>query len=144
MIKKNIVIASDHAGYILKEEIKQYLSDFCRVKDLGTSNSTKSVDYPDYAQQLAHFMLTDKEYIGILICGSGIGISIAANRYQHLRAALCHNTETATLARKHNDANVIVLGARVTPESEVYKALDAFLSTKFEGGRHQIRVDKLS
>jgi len=139
----NIVIASDHAGYSLKEFIKKKLSDSYNIEDLGTNN-TKSVDYPDYAIKLANFISEHKDYRGILICGSGIGISIAANRYNHIRAALCHNNQTAKLSRIHNDANVVVLGARIVSQEDALDLIKVFLSTGYEKGRHQARIDKLS
>lgn len=137
-----ILLASDHAGYALKEKVKAaLLNDGLEVQDLG-AHSTESVDYPDMANALCHAMKPHQ--MGVLLCGSGIGISIAANRHNHVRAALVHNAQTAQLARQHNNANVLVLGARTVDEAENLAALDAFLNTKFEGGRHQARVEKLS
>jgi len=139
----NLVIASDHAGYELKNFIKEILTDNYKIEDLGAYN-TDSVDYPDYAKALAEFIKLHSDYQGILICGSGIGISIAANRYKHIRAALCHNEITAKLSRMHNDANVIAFGARIIDPQEAITAIKAFLSTPFEKGRHQTRTTKLS
>lgn len=139
----NLVIASDHAGYDLKSLIKKNLADNYKIEDLG-AYSTDSVDYPDYAKALSEFIKLHNDYQGILICGSGIGISIAANRYNHIRAALCHNEITAKLARMHNDANVIVFGARIIDPQEALASIKVFLSTAFEKGRHQTRTNKLS
>ena len=112
------------------------------VRDLGV-NGTESVDYPDYAASLAQVMLQDETARGILICGSGIGISIAANRFSHIRAALVSDVTSARLCRQHNDANVLALGERLTGVATAMECVDTFLSTDFEGGRHQRRVDKL-
>ena len=142
MININVVIASDHAGYTLKEYIKCNLDVGC-LNDLGT-DSINSVDYPDYANKLAEFISFNKSYKGILICGSGIGISIAANRHRHIRAALCYNKDTAKLSRLHNDANVLVLGARELANQDAMDIIKIFLSTEFEAGRHSNRVKKLS
>lgn len=141
-MSKKIVIASDHAGFELKEKIKEILSDH-EIIDLGT-NSEASVDYPDYAAKLADHLKSHPQMQGILICGSGIGISIAANRHSHIRAALCHNELTAKLSREHNNANVLVLGARIIPEEDVPQIIESFLNTKFLSGRHENRVQKLS
>lgn len=134
-----IFIASDHAGFELKESIK---SAFAEVMDLGTF-STDPVDYPDNAAVLASALLDKKDALGILICGSGSGISIAANRFSHIRAALCREPEDAEAARKHNDANVLVLGGRVTNAKTACEIVRTFLNTEFEGGRHQRRINKL-
>ncbi len=137
---EEIVIASDHAGYDLKELIKKYLieSNF-KVKDLGC-NSHDSVNYPDYAHQLAKYVLAN-QCRGILICGSGIGMSIAANRHKGIRAALCTSVDYAKLSRQHNDANVLILGARFIDQELAQNITDIWLNTAFEGGRHQQRVD---
>jgi len=139
---KNIFIASDHAGYSLKEKIKKHLAGR-NVIDLGT-DSEESVDYPDLGKKLAEEISKDTADTGILICGSGIGISIAANRNLNVRAALVYNPEIAKLARQHNNANVICLGARFIDEKLAKECVDIFLSTAFEGGRHENRVKKLS
>lgn len=132
-------IAADHAGFHLKEEVKIWLeSHEIDTVDLGSS-STKSVDYPHYAQQLAKNVLADSAF-GILICGSGIGMSIAANRFAHVRAALCHDVYTAEVARKHNDANILCLGARVLGIGVVQSILSTFFYTDFEGDRHEHRI----
>lgn len=138
-----IAIASDHAGV----EMKAILSEAIRatgreVLDLGT-DGPQSVDYPDFADALAEALGDHKAALGVLICGTGIGISIAANRHRHLRAALCHGVTDARLARMHNDANVIVFGARTTGIEVARDALATFLETEFEGGRHARRVGKL-
>ena len=138
---KRIFIASDHAGYNLKENIKKSLiKKNKKVMDLGPKNCN-SVDYPDYAHLLSKKI--KKNNIGILICGSGIGMSIAANRHKNVRAALCHSTKSAFLSRKHNNANVIALGARLTTKNVALKYIDKFIKTKFEGGRHLRRVKKI-
>jgi ribose 5-phosphate isomerase B len=143
MSKPTIAIACDHAGFGLKTHLRKTLEGFAdSVIDLGT-NSTDSVDYSDYANALAKVIASGKANMGVLICGSGIGISIAANRHKFIRAALCHNKETAMLARQHNDANVLCLGARVTDEKAAIECVKAFFSTEFEGGRHARRVEKL-
>jgi ribose 5-phosphate isomerase B len=140
-----IAIASDHAGFELKEIVKNHLqhNGAYEIIDLGAM-SEESVDYPDFGFKLAKHVSRGTSDFGILICGSGIGISIAANRNPAIRCALCHNEETAKLARKHNDANVIALGARIIDEGTALKAIDTFLNTEFEGGRHADRVKKLS
>jgi len=137
-----LAIASDHAGYNLKTAIKQRFSDI-EWLDLGT-DSTESVDYPDFGQALAKAITNGEAERGIVICGSGIGISIAANRYPKVRSALCTGPEMAKLARQHNDANVLALGERIIDEETALRCVKAFLTTDFEGGRHQKRVDKLS
>lgn len=139
---ETIAIACDHGGYDLKETIKQYLSEKYDFLDLGT-NSTDSVDYPEYGQALAKAITEDKVKRGIIICGTGIGISIAANRSPHVRAANCTNTTMARLTRQHNDANVLALGARLTGIEVVFDIIDTFMNTEFEGGRHARRVEKL-
>ncbi len=139
----NIYLASDHAGVELKEQLMHTLSaEGVSAHDLGPT-TTNSVDYPDYAHRLCH-AITDEKDFGILICGSGIGMSIAANRHPHIRAALCKTVEDAALSRQHNNANVLCLGARVTNETVALQIVKAFLNTKFEGGRHQQRVGKIN
>lgn len=140
----NIVLASDHAGVAMKAALMARLKDAGGAPvDLGPDDG-QSVDYPDYAERLASRMEDDDGARGILICGTGIGMSIAANRRSHIRAALCHSVTDARLARQHNDANVLVLGARTMGLENALDCLMAFLTTKFEGGRHQGRVRKLS
>ena len=139
-----IAIATDHAGFELKEILKDELhKSGYEVLDMGT-HSKDSVDYPDYGYKLAEQVATNKCKFGVAICGSGIGISMAANRNKNIRAALCHNVEMAKLARQHNDANVLVLGARFVSLNDAKECLKAFLTTGFEGGRHRKRVEKLS
>lgn len=142
--KKTIAIACDHGGLELKTSILMMLKDKrFDIVDLGTA-SAESVDYPDFAYALAKVIKNSQASQGVLICGSGIGISIAANRYPEVRAALIHDALGARLCREHNDANVIVFGGRMTGIETARDCLNIFLSTKFEGGRHQKRVEKLS
>tara|TARA_Y100001935_G_scaffold40203_1_gene32292 strand:+ start:71 stop:514 length:444 start_codon:yes stop_codon:yes gene_type:complete len=142
-IQKTLVLASDHAGYDLKNNIKTYLeSNNFYIKDLGPF-SEDSVDYPDYGNMLGKFILENKNSIGIAICGSGIGISIALNRMLGIRAALCSNEEIAKLSRNHNDANVLVLAGRFMNLKKSSSIIDVFLKESFEGGRHERRVNKL-
>jgi ribose 5-phosphate isomerase B len=144
MKEKTIAIAADHAGFKLKAQIIQYLKEQNHsIEDLGCE-SENSVDYPDYAQKLCLKMSLTKYKVGILICGSGIGMSVCANRFSYIRAALCLNEEMAELSRQHNDANVLVLGARITNPEIAIKCVDRFLSTSFISGRHQIRLDKIN
>ena len=141
--QKTLVLASDHAGYDLKNNIKNYLeSNNFYIKDLGPF-SEDSVDYPDYGNMLGKFILENKNSIGIAICGSGIGISIALNRMLGIRAALCSNEEIAKLSRNHNDANVLVLAGRFMNLKKSSSIIDIFLKESFEGGRHERRVNKL-
>ncbi|QAU49656.1 ribose 5-phosphate isomerase B [Bradyrhizobium guangzhouense] len=136
-----VAIACDHGGFALKEALKSALSGVTWL-DLGT-DSAASVDYPDFAHKLADAIKDGKAGCGILICGSGIGISIAANRHAHIRCALVHDVTGARLCRQHNDANVLALGGRTTGDVVAKECVEAFLSTAFEGGRHQKRIDKL-
>ncbi len=138
---KKLYIASDHAGFALKSFLIKALAEY-NIIDLGC-DSENSVDYPDFAKKLAK-KIKNKSDLGILICGSGIGISIAANRFKHIRAALCYNAKSAELSRLHNDANVICLGARLIANKTALAAVKIFFTTKFEGGRHVKRVAKLS
>jgi ribose 5-phosphate isomerase B len=138
-----IAIGADHAAFELKELLKAYLTDLhYQVKDFGC-HGLDSVDYPLIAAPLAEHVSGKPKSRGILLCGSGIGMSIAANRVHGVRAALCHNEEYAALSRKHNDSNVLVLGARFVNEVEAKSILKIWLNTEFEGGRHQRRVDLL-
>ena len=142
-IQKTLVLASDHAGYDLKEKIKTYLeNNNFNIRDLGPFNED-SVDYPDYGNILGQFILENKNSIGIAICGSGIGISIALNRMLGIRAALCSNEDIAKLSRNHNDANVLVLAGRFITLKKSSSIIDVFLKENFEGGRHERRVNKL-
>ncbi len=144
MSPETIAIAADHAGYELKCALKRHLiAEGFDVLDLGTDN-TEAVDYPDLAGVLAQAITDGRTARGVLLCGSGIGMSIAANRFSGVRAALVRDEETARLARRHNDANVLVLGARLIEPGVAENCLDAFLTTSFEGGRHQRRVRKLA
>ena len=139
---KNIYIASDHAGFNLKESIKKKYSKKYNLFDLGPENSSKSVNYPDYAHKLSK-KINNKRNIGILVCGSGMGMSMSANKHKNIRAALCYSVKNAKLSRLHNDANVITLGERLISKSLAFKCINAFLNTKFEGGRHLKRVKKI-
>ena len=139
-----IAIASDHAGLSLKSSLIAHLKTLGFVAlDLGTNDSA-SVDYPDYAHRIAQAIAEGKAERGVAVCGSGIGISIAANRHSHIRAALCHDGLSARLSRLHNDANVLALGARLIGEATAFECLEQFLTTEFEGGRHANRLAKLS
>ena len=138
-----VVLASDHAGFKLKEKIKKFLTKKRKkVLDLGARN-TNSIDYPDVAHLLAKKMKNNNSNFGILICGSGNGMSMAANRHKNIRAALCYNVRSTKLSRKHNNANVMTIGSRLTKKNVVLKSVQAFLDTKFEGGRHLRRVKKI-
>lgn len=144
MTTQKIAIASDHAGVELKSLLKQDIEkQNVAIDDLGPSD-TQSVDYPDYAHKLADWMKDKPESRGILICGSGIGVSIAANRHAHIRAALVSSPEQAMLARQHNNANVLCLGARFMNAGMAKECVKLFLNTPFEGGRHENRVNKIN
>ena len=140
---KRVVLASDHAGFNLKEEIKKFLiKKRNEVLDLGTKNS-QSVDYPDYAHLLSRKMRNDKNQFGILICGSGTGMSMAANKHKNIRAALCYDAKSTKLSRLHNNANVMTIGSRLIKKKVALKCVDTFLNTNFDGGRHVRRVKKI-
>ena len=142
-IFKTACIASDHAGYKLKEDIKNYLIDKkMSVFDIGPYNDS-SVDYPDYAKKLGNRIKLKKSDVGILVCGSGTGMAISANKIKTIRAAVCYNLRSTRLSRQHNNANIIALGARLTKKSLSLKLVDLFLKTKFEGGRHLKRIKKI-
>lgn len=144
MTAETVVLASDHAGTDLRNVIRKELeATGLSVLDLGP-HEPGSVDYPDYADKLAAAIADGQADRGVLICGSGIGISIAANRHRHIRAALCHDALTARLCRQHNNANVLALGARLIGEDTARDCLSVFLQTPFEGGRHERRVEKMS
>ena len=144
LITRSIAIGCDHAGLDLKEFIKAELSAIgVNVIDCGT-NSNESVDYPDYAKKVANSIINQETQMGILICGTGIGISIAANRFPEIRCALCHDVDTSRITRQHNNSNIIAIGARNTDANTAIACIKAFLSTEFEGGRHQQRIDKMS
>lgn len=138
-----IIIASDHAGYQLKEDIIKHFADDFEWENLGTFSS-ESVDYPDYAHPLAEKIASGENKYGILICGTGNGIGMTANKHANVRAALCWNVEIAALARQHNDANVLVLPARFITDEDAFNVVKTFFSTAFEGGRHQRRVEKIN
>jgi len=141
MITNKIGIASDHAGFELKQSIQKAFPDWVFV-DFG-AHGTDSVDYPDFAHPLAHAVEKGEVSIGIAICGSGNGINMTVNKHKGVRSALCWNVELAQLARQHNDANILALPARFIPEALAMEMVQAFLSTAFEGGRHQKRVEKI-
>lgn len=144
MSQERIAIASDHAGFEVKSAVKSYLRELgYEVMDLGTEDG-ESVDYPDFADRMAQALRDGEAVRGILICGTGIGISIAANRHRHVRAARCCDSTDARLARQHNDANVLVLGSRTSGWETARDCVLMFLRTEFEGGRHQRRIDKMS
>jgi len=139
---KRVFLASDHAGFVLKKKISNFLArKGIKILDLGTKNKT-SVDYPDFAHLLAKKMKRNNN-LGILVCGSGIGMSMAANRHKNIRAALCNNIKSAKLSRKHNNANVITLGSRLTKKEVALKCVNVFLKTPFDGGRHLRRIKKI-
>ena len=140
---RKIFIASDHAGFDLKEIIKKYLSKNKLIyQDLGPEND-KSVDYPIYAHNVAKKVKVNKNNIGILICGSGTGMNIAANKHKNIRAAQCFNLKSTKLSRLHNDANIITLGSRLISKKNALNFVGIFLKTKFEGGRHKKRIKKI-
>ena len=142
-IFKTACIASDHAGYKLKEDIKNYLIDKkMSVFDIGPYNDN-SVDYPDYAKKLGNRIKLKKSDVGILVCGSGTGMAISANKIKSIRAAVCYNTKSTRLSRQHNNANIIALGSRLTKKKLSLKLVEIFFNTKFEGGRHLRRVKKI-
>lgn len=139
---KTIVLGSDHAGIMLKEQIKSYLlEEGYFILDKGCYTS-ESCDYPDIAELVCREI--NSETKGILVCGTGIGMSIKANRYNHIRCGLCTNELMAEMTRKHNDANVLAIGARILDNDTSFKIITKFLNTEFEGGRHQKRIDKLN
>jgi ribose 5-phosphate isomerase B len=140
---KKIIIASDHAGFYLKEKIIELLNSLQYiVEDAGPYN-TESVDYPDFAKKVAEKISVGSFEIGILICGSGIGVSIVANKFKNVRAALCTNVQLAKLSRQHNNAYILCLGERFVKEKNAFMMVKAFLKTEFEGGRHERRVKKI-
>ena len=140
---KNVCIASDHAGFNLKENIKNHLiSKNVSIFDLGPYNE-KSVDYPDFAKKLAKRIKAEKSDVGILICGSGTGMAISANKIKNIRAAVCYNLKVTRLSRQHNNANIITLGSRVIKKTLALKLVETFLKTNFEAGRHLRRVKKI-
>ena len=140
---KKIFISSDHAGYNLKEQIKKRFKNKYIFQDLGTDSSVKSVNYPEYAHKLCKKIGKNSNNLGILVCGSGIGMSMAANRHKKIRAAVCYSVKNTKLSRLHNNANIITLGSRLTKKNTAFKCIDVFMKTKFEGGRHNKRVKKI-
>ena len=140
---KKVLIASDHAGFKLKKILIEELQGEITFEDLGPF-SENSVDYPDYAKKLSKKIDLKNDLVGVLICGSGIGMSMVANRFKNVRAALCMNNKMSILARQHNNANILVLGSRLISEQEAIKCLLVFLKTNYEGGRHQARLDKFN
>ena len=142
-IFKTVCIASDHAGFNLKEDIKNYLiNKNVSIFDLGPF-SEGSVDYPDFAKKLANRIKLKKSQVGILVCGSGTGMAISANKLKTIRAAVCYNLKSTRLSRQHNNANIIALGSRLTKKKLSLKLVEVFLRTKFEGGRHLRRIKKI-
>ena len=136
-------IGTDHAGFEVKSFVIEYLQEKgIEVEDLGTYSS-ESVDYPDYAHKVAEAVLANPGTMGILICGSGIGMSLAANKHKGIRAALCHDHYTASMSRRHNNANILCFGARIVGKGEIESILEGWLNSEFEGGRHQRRVEKI-
>ena len=140
---KKIFIASDHAGFNLKQNVIKHFSKKLKFVDLGTKNSKISVNYPDFAHVLSKKVASNTKNIGILICGSGMGMVMSANKHKKIRAALCYSVKNSKLSRLHNNANIITLGARLIKKNIAFKCIDAFLNTKFEGGRHTKRVKKI-
>ena len=140
---KTIFISSDHAGFKLKEIIKNYLANKkIKFMDLGPFDDSR-VDYPDYAHKVARKVKLNKSNVGILVCGSGTGMNIAANKHKNVRAAQCFNLKSTKLSRLHNDANIITLGSRLISKKNALKFVSIFLNTKFDGGRHLKRVKKI-
>ena len=139
-----VAIGSDHAGYQLKEQLAEHLRESGHeVEDLGT-DSEESVDYPDFGAAVARAVVSGEAEYGVCVCGTGIGIGIAANKVKGARAAVVHDTTSARMARQHNNANVVCIGARLTGSQAAADAVDAFLGAEFEGGRHQRRIDEIS
>ncbi len=140
---KKFYIATDHAGYALKAYVKDYVNSLGHeIIDLGPDSADR-VDYPDFAKKCANAVISDKGSFGILICGTGIGISISANKVSGIRAALCHDSYTAKLTRQHNDANILCFGERVVGKGVIEDMIATFASTEFEGGRHAGRISKI-
>ena len=140
---KKIFISSDHAGYNFKELIKNKFKNKYNFQDLGVHNSKISVNYPDFAHKLCKKIAKNSKNVGILVCGSGMGMSMAANRHKNIRAAMCYSTKNTKLSRLHNNANVITLGSRLTKINTAFKCIEVFMNTKFEGGRHKKRVKNI-
>jgi ribose 5-phosphate isomerase B len=143
LMSKKFYIATDHAGYAVKAYVKELITDLGHeIVDMGPDSADR-VDYPDFAQKVTEAVIADPGSFGILICGTGIGMSIAANKVSGIRAALCHDHYTATLTRQHNDANVLCFGERVVGKGVIIDMIEAFAETEFEGGRHANRVAKI-
>ena len=140
---KKVFISSDHAGYQLKEQIKKKFYKKFLFDDLGTHDSKNSVNYPDYAHNLCKKVSKNNENMGILVCGSGMGMSMAANKHKKIRAALAYSIRNTRLSRLHNNANIITLGSRLTKKDTAFKCISVFFNTNFEGGRHKKRVKKI-
>ena len=140
---RKIYIASDHAGYVLKKKILENFSNNQKIIDLGP-NSTNSVDYPDFAKKLSRKVASDRGSFGVLVCGSGTGMAIAANKTKNIRAAMCFSAKNTQLSRLHNNANIITLGSRLINKNKAFKLINIFIKTKFEGGRHKRRVKKIN
>ena len=140
---KKIFISSDHAGYNLKEQIKKKFKYKYNFYDLGTNSPKISVNYPDFAHKLCKKVSNNSKNIGILVCGSGMGMSMAANRHKKIRAAVCYSVKNTKLSRLHNNANIITLGSRLTKKNTAFKCIETFVNTKFEGGRHTKRIKKI-
>ena len=140
---KKVFISSDHAGYRLKEQIKKNFSKKFIFEDLGTYDAKKSVNYPDYAHSLCKKVVKNPQNMGILVCGSGMGMSMAANKHKKIRAAVCYSVKNTKLSRLHNNANIITLGSRLTKKDTAFKCIYVFFDTNFEGGRHKKRVKKI-
>ena len=140
---KKIYISSDHAGFNLKEQIKKKFKKKYFFEDLGTNNPKISVNYPDFAHRLSRKVAKSSKNFGILVCGSGMGMSMAANRHKKIRAAVCYSVKNAKLSRLHNNANIITLGSRLTKTNTAFKCIEVFVNTKFEGGRHKTRIKKI-
>ena len=140
---KKIFISSDHAGFNLKEAIKKKFLKKFLFEDLGTNSSKNSVNYPEYAHKLSKIVSKNSKNVGILVCGSGMGMSMAANKHKKIRAAVCYSVKNAKLSRLHNNANIITLGSRLTKKNIAFKCIEVFVNTKFEGGRHKKRVKKI-
>lgn len=142
--KLKVAIGSDHAGYVLKESVRAYLADKgCEVEDCGV-HSEQPADYPDYAAKVAALVAAHQAASGILICGTGLGVAIAANKTPGIRAATCNNTLLARFAREHNDANVLAMGGRIVAPAEAKRIVDTWFDTAFAGGRHEQRVEKIT
>ena len=143
-MKKTIALGADHGGFLIKEEIKKYLlKNNYKVIDCGTDNDSVSVDYPIFAEKVSKAVLKEEAQFGILCCGTGIGMSIAANKFHGIRAAVCENEFCCEMTRRHNNSNILCLGGRVINKDTAIKLADIFLNTPFDGGRHQTRLDMI-